>query len=127
MPNKITPPELGSFSIADLKFGFAWSAVAPGIDGWRIEVVQIASGEMLDVTPPGAEFPVFSILPRAGHVEVIRERPLDAGGGQVHVGRFQSLREAVLTLCPLEAGQVTRIDQEILQPTTTMSREISSS
>ncbi len=119
MSDPIPPPaQSGSFPVADLEFSFAWSAVAPGIDGWRVELVQIASGEMLDVTPPGAEYPVFSILPRFGHVEVIRERPLDfgGGGGQVPVGRFPSLREAVLALCPLHKDEIAKIDRELSRP-----------
>ncbi|WP_426954311.1 hypothetical protein [Muricoccus radiodurans] len=126
MPDPAKPSsEPGTFPIADLRFGFAWSRVAPGIDGWRVELVQIATGEMFDVTPPGSEFPVFSILPRAGSVEMIRERPIEAGGGQVIVGCFGSLREAVLTLCPLEEGQLAQIDQDLRQPAPMMFPEIS--
>ncbi|WP_426954301.1 hypothetical protein [Muricoccus radiodurans] len=116
MLDKATPPpECESFSIAGLSFSFAWSRLAPGIDGWRVQLVQIASGEMLDVTPPGSEFPVFSILPRAGYIEVIRERPIDAGGGQISIGRFRGLREAVLALCSLDDEQIAQIDRDLVQ------------
>ena len=104
--------ECAAFSIADLRFALAWSAVAPGFGGWRAEVVQISTGEMLDVTPPGAESPVFCVMPRAGHVEVIRERPAEAGGGQVTVARPRTLRDALLLLCPLDAACLAELDAQ---------------
>lgn len=103
--------ECAVFPIADLRFALAWSVAAPGFGGWRVEVVQISSGEMVDVIPPGAEFPVFSVVPRTAHVEVIWERAADAGGGQVIVARPSSLREALLLLCPLSADCLADIDR----------------
>jgi hypothetical protein len=91
----------GAFAVSDLCFALAWSRVAPGFGGWQIAFMQISTGEMIDVVPPGAEFPVFHILPRAGHVELIQERSAEAGGGQVLVARCPALRDALLLLCPL--------------------------
>ena len=96
------PCTSGAFSVSDLCFALAWSRVAPGFGGWQIAFTQISSGEMIDVIPPGAEFPVFHILPRAGHVELIQERCADVGGGQVLVARCPALRDALLLLCPLD-------------------------
>jgi len=92
----------GAFSVSDLCFALAWSRVAPGFGGWQIAFVQISNGEMIDVIPPGAEFPVFHILPRAGHVELIQERSAEVGGGQVLVARCPALRDVLLLLCPLD-------------------------
>ncbi len=92
----------GAFSVSDLCFALAWSRVAPGFGGWRIVFLQISSGEMIDVVPPGAEFPVFHILPRAGHVELTQEHSAEVGGGQVLIARGPALRDALLLLCPLD-------------------------
>ena len=105
--------ECAVFPIADLRFALAWSAAAPGYGGWRIEVVQISSGEMVDIVPPGAEFPVFCVVPRTGHVEVMWERSADAGGGQVTVARPSTLRDALLLLCPLSAERLTDVDRKL--------------
>ena len=99
-----------AFSIADLRFALGWSAVAPGFGGWRVEVVQISTGEMLDVTPPGAAFPVFCVMPRAGHVVVVHEHAAEAGGGQVTVARPRTLRDALLLLCPLDPACLADLD-----------------
>ncbi|HEY0205529.1 MAG TPA: hypothetical protein VGC15_15395 [Acetobacteraceae bacterium] len=101
------------FPIADLRFALAWSAAAPGYGGWRIEVVQISSGEMVDVVPPGAQFPVFWVVPRVGHVEVMWEHSAEAGGGQVTVARPSTLRDALLLLCPLSAECLASLDRKL--------------
>ena len=100
------------FPLDDLRFALAWSTAAPGFGGWRVEVVQVSSGEMVDVVPPGAEFPVFCVLPRVGYVEVIWEHAADAGGGQATVARPPTLREALLLLCPLSAECLAEIDRK---------------
>ena len=100
------------FPLADLRFALAWSAAAPGFGGWRAEVVQISSGEMVDVIPPGADFPIFCVLPRTGYVEVIWEHAADAGGGQATVARPDTLRDALLLLCPLGAECLAEIDRK---------------
>ncbi len=108
------PMPAASFPIGDLQFALAWSQVAPGIGGWRLTVSEMTSGEMVEVTPPGAEFPTFYILPRAGLVEIIRERAMEVGGGQVRVGSVSSLKDAVLLLCPLSPAVVAQIDCSLL-------------
>ncbi len=100
----------GTFSVSDLCFALAWSRVAPGFGGWQIAFMQISSGEMIDVIPPGAEFPVFHILPRAGHVELIQEHCADVGGGQVLVAHCPALRDALLLLCPLDPESLATAD-----------------
>ena len=105
--------ECAVFPIADLQFALAWSVAAPGFGGWRIEVVQISSGEMVDVIPPGAQFPVFWVVPRTEYVEVIWEHPAEAGGGQVTVARPPTLRDALLLLCPLSAECLSDINRKL--------------
>lgn len=105
--------ECAVFPIADLRFALAWSAAAPGFGGWRVEVVQISSGEMVDVVPPGSQFPVFWVVPRIGHVEVVWEQSAEAGGGQVTVARPSTLRDALLLLCPLGAECLADIDRRL--------------
>ena len=100
-PDSVSSHTCAAFPIADLRFALAWSRVAPGFGGWQAAVTQISSGEMIDVVPPGAEFPVFCIFPRMGHVELVRERSIEVGGGQVVVARCPTLRDALLMLCPL--------------------------
>ncbi len=104
------------FPVEDLLFALEWSRVAPGLGGWQVAVTEINSGEMVEVTPPGAEVPVFCILPRGDHVELIRERPIEVGGGQVHVGRLPNLLEAVLKLCPLGPQQAFDLER-VIDPT----------
>ena len=102
------------FPLEDLQFALAWSQVAPGIGGWKLTVSEMTTGEIVEVTPPGAEFPVFYVLPRPNGVEIIRERVIEVGGGQVPVALLPTLRDAVLLLCPLgpeatqHAEQATR-------------------
>jgi len=105
--------ECAVFPLADLRFALAWSAAAPGFGGWRVEVVQISSGEMVDVVPPGSQFPVFWVVPRIGHVEVVWEKSAEAGGGQVTVARPSTLRDALLLLCPLSAECLADIDRKL--------------
>ena len=100
------------FPVAELRFALAWSAVAPGFGGWKVAVTHISSGEMIDVFPPGAEFPVFCVIPRTGHVDVIRERPAETGGGQEIVAQPPTLRDALLLLCPLGPGCIAEIDRQ---------------
>ena len=109
--------ECAMFPIADLRFALAWSDAAPGFGGWQVEVVQISSGEMVDVIPPGAQFPVFSVVPRMGHVEVVWEHAAEAGGGQVTVARPSTLRDALLLLCPLSAECLADIDRKLADTT----------
>lgn len=108
-----TSTKAGLFPVADLRFGMAWSRLAPGIGGWPLTVTETTSGEMVDVTPPGAEHPVFCILPRPDHVEIIRERSIDVGGGQVTVACVDNLRQAVLLLCALDSRHIAEIDEQI--------------
>lgn len=105
-----------AFAVDDLLFALAWSRLAPGLGGWRLSITEISTGEMVEIIPPGAEFPVFLILPRADHVEVIRERPIEAGGGQVRVATLPTLRDAVLLLCPLDAQHVFELQCSIGHP-----------
>ena len=100
-----------AFPLEDLRFALAWSRMAPGLGGWQLGVSEMASGELVEVIPPGAEFPVFCILPRADGVEIIRERVMEVGGGQVSVATVPTLRDAVLLLCPLGADAMAQVSQ----------------
>ncbi len=102
-----------TFPVDDLLFALAWSRLAPGLGGWRLAVIEIDTGEMIEIILPGAEFPVFLILPRRRHVELIRERPIEAGGGQVRVATLPTLREAVLLLCPLSLQHAFELQRSI--------------
>ena len=95
------PCAAGTFFTIDLCFALAWSRIAPGLGGWQTVIVQISSGKMIDVIPPRAEFLVFHLLPRTGHVELVHERSIEVGGGQVLVACCPRLRDALLPLCPL--------------------------
>lgn len=104
-----------AFPIEDLRFALAWSRVAPGWGGWQVSVSEMATGEMVEVVPPGAEFPLFYVLPRAGSVEVIRERVMEVGGGQVSVAMVPTLRDALLLLCPLDADALAQAGHDMKQ------------
>ena len=102
-----------TFPVEDLQFAIAWSRLAPGWGGWQASVSEMATGEIVEVTPPGAEFPLFYILPRACGVEVIRERVMEVGGGQVSVATVPTLRDAVLLLCPLGPDALAQAGQAV--------------
>ena len=113
-------PQSAVFPVLDLEFAFAWSRHAPGIGGWELSVVEMNTGELIEIVPPGAEFPVFYVVPRENGVEIIRERVIEVGGGQVSVANAPSLREALLLLCRLPASDLDEIDDELR--TISMSR-----
>ena len=102
------------FPVEDLQFAMAWSRVAPGFGGWTLAVSEMTTGELVEVTPPGAEFPVFYVLPRPEGTEIIRERVIEVGGGQVSEAMVPSLRDAVLLLCPLGSEGMEQL-RHILQ------------
>lgn len=109
-PDSMSPRACGVFSVADLRFALAWSRVAPGFGGWRIAVLQISTGEMVEVTPPGASFAAFCALPRTGYVELVQEGSMEDGGGQVTVAQSATLRDALLLLCPLSRESLAEIE-----------------
>lgn len=105
------------FHPSDVAFVQAWSQSAPGIGGWRVALDRPDETELVEVTPPGAEDPVFRIARPATAVVMHRVRPPERGE-PVEVGRYKTLREAVLALCPLpdEVLEAIHDDLEIRFP-----------
>ena len=68
--------------------------------------------------PPGAEQPAFFVTRDGKHVTVTWLRQKVVDGSLVEVGRFASLREALLTLCPLSDDQKELVNDsmEVLYP-----------
>jgi hypothetical protein len=70
------------------------------------------------VVPPGAEQPAFFITRDGAEVTIMWLRHKVANGALVEVGRYSSLREAVLTLCPLcdDLREMVNEAMEVLYP-----------
>ncbi len=116
------------FHPADVLFALEWSAVAPGLGGWNLLLDDERATRIISVVAPGAEQPTFAVSREGDQVVItwLRQgdarppgaRPMAAGGGAVRVGQFNSLRDAVLTLCPLgdELIDIVNEAMEILYP-----------
>lgn len=100
-----SPHLTAGFQAADVLYALEWATLAPGLGGWRVIVSEGQKVELVSVVPPGAEFPIFFITPDGDEAVVERQRPRAVGGGYDPVGRFESLRDAVLALCKLDADQ----------------------
>jgi hypothetical protein len=106
------------FHQADVLYALEWAAVAPGLGGWNLVLDDEKRTRLVSVIPPGAENPAFFITRQGGEVTItwLRQKVMD--GSLVEVGRFGSLREAVLTLCPLcdDLKEVVNEAMEALYP-----------
>lgn len=106
----------GAFPVDDLSFAMAWSRVAPGIGGWRLAVSEMTSGEIVEIIPPGAKFPVFYVLPRPGGAEIIWDCSTVVEDDQASLGLLPSLRDAVLLLCPLTSEVLAQVRESLGVP-----------
>ena len=106
------------FHQADVLFALEWAAVAPGLGGWNLVLDDEQNTRLVSVIPPGAENPAFFITRDGSEVTIswLRQKTID--GVLVEVGRFASLRDAVLTLCPLSDDQKELVNDsmEVLYP-----------
>ena len=106
------------FHGSDVLYALEWAAVAPGLGGWNLVLDDDRRTRLISVVPPGAENPAFFISRDGGEVTVnwLRQKTID--GALVEVGRFSSLREAVLTLCPLsdDLNELVNEAMEVLYP-----------
>lgn len=110
---------LGEFHGADVLFALEWSAAAPGVGGWDVLIDDEAHPRLISVVPPGSNEPSFVALRTASTVIVIW-LSANSAGDAMEVGRFTSLRTAMLALCPLDpdALQFVNESMETLYPRT---------
>ena len=106
------------FHSADVLYALEWAAVAPGLGGWNLVLDDDRQTRLVSVVPPGAEHPAFFVTRSGDEVTIswLRQKTID--GALVEVGRFRSLREAMLTLCPLSDDQKELVNDamELLYP-----------
>lgn len=105
------------FHRADVLYALEWSAVAPGAGGWNIRIDNEEHTRLVSVVAPGSERPTFFIFWKGGAVVVVWRRPIGARD-VMEVGRYPSLRAAVMALCPLHADIVQQVNEsmEVLYP-----------
>jgi hypothetical protein len=112
------------FHQADVLYALEWAAVAPGLGGWNVVLDDDRATRLISVIPPGAENPAFFITRDGIEVTInwLRQKTID--GVLVEVGRFASLREAALALCPLSDDQKELVNEsmEILYPRSVRDR-----
>jgi hypothetical protein len=108
----------GVFHQADVLYALEWAAVAPGLGGWNVVLDDEKRTRLVSVVPPGAEQPAFFVTRDSREVTVTWLRQKVVDGALVEVGRFASLREALLTLCPLsdELKELVNESMEMLYP-----------
>ncbi len=108
------------FHQADVLYALEWAAVAPGLGGWNVSLDDDRKTRLISVVPPGAEQPAFFITRDGMEVTItwLRQKVMD--GVLVEVGRYASLREALLTLCPLcdDMKELVNESMEVLYPRT---------
>lgn len=106
------------FHAADVLFALEWAAVAPGLGGWNLVLDDERQTRLVSVVPPGAEHPAFFINRHGSEITItwLRQKTID--GALVEVGTFKSLREAVLTLCPLsdDLRELVNEAMEVMYP-----------
>jgi len=112
-PAQSTSASRAIFHPADVLFALEWAAVAPGLGGWNLVLDQDGETRLISVVPPGAEHPTFFITRDGSRVTVTWLRQQAVGARPVDVGQFATLREAVLTLCPLSGELAAFVDQSM--------------
>ena len=111
--------EKGSvFHQADILYALEWAAVAPGLGGWNVVLDDDRQTRLVSVVPPGAEQPAFFVSRDGSQVTITWLRQKITDSALVEVGRYRSLREAVLTLCPLcdDLKELVNEAMELLYP-----------
>lgn len=98
------------FHKADVLYALEWSSIAPGTGGWDLLLDSEAETRLISVVPPGSETPRFLIFRSGADVNVlwISDAPC---GDVMEVGRYPTLRAAVLGLCPLPKELVRQINE----------------
>jgi hypothetical protein len=106
------------FHPSDVLYALEWAAVAPGLGGWNLVLDDDRHTRLVSIVPPGAEHPVFFVNRFGNEITMtwLRQKPTE--GTLVEVGTYKSLREAVLTLCPLSDDQRELVNEsmEVLYP-----------
>ncbi len=106
------------FHKAEVLYALEWSAVAPGLGGWNVVLDDDRTTRLISVVPPGAENPIFFINRDGEEVTITWRRQKAIDGALVEIGRFKTLRDSVLTLCPLcdDLKEVVNEAMEALYP-----------
>lgn len=103
-----------SFPLADLIFARSWERLS----GWTVHVDDDDDGEIVGLVPPGCDLVSFAARPPEDGGLLLDCNPQPDGWTRRHgyaegpVGAFPSLRNALLTLCPLSAAEVAKADAE---------------
>ena len=110
---------LVEFHGADVLFALEWSAVAPGVGGWDVLIDDERHTRLISVVPPGSNEPAFVALRKDSAVVVIW-LSANSKGEAMELGRFSSLRTAMLALCPLDPDVLQHVNEsmEALHPRT---------
>jgi len=110
------------FHRSDVLFALEWSALAPGMGGWDVLLDDERETYLLSIVPPGGDAASF-FLYRKGREVVLRWIAPAGSTAPLEVGRFPSLRAALLALCPLNDDQMQALHEslEVLYPRTLRS------
>ena len=105
------------FHRSDVLFALEWSAVAPGMGGWDVLLDDDRDTCLLSVVPPGADAAAFYLY-KKGREVVLRWLAPRGAAEPMEVGRFTTVRAALLALCPLNDEQMRAVHEsmEILYP-----------
>jgi len=106
------------FHHAEVLYALEWAAIAPGLGGWNVVLDDDRQTRLVSVVPPGAEQPAFFINRDGAEVTITWLRQKVVDGALVEVGRFPTLRDAVMALCPLSDDQREIVNEamELLYP-----------
>lgn len=106
-----------AFSTADMLYAICWSNLAPGIDGWRLAIEDDDRVTTIGIIPPAAAEPVFNLTRKGDEVAVTRMTP-KFRSGSCAVGQYQSLRHALMALCPLSEDAMEELNtrMEVVYP-----------
>jgi hypothetical protein len=99
-----------AFHPSDIAFARGWSAAAPGLGGWQIQLDNETSPERVSIIPPGALQPAFVVTRGVRDVILRRHR---ANGEDEEIGSFVGLREALLSVCPLDDDALVEIHESL--------------
>ena len=111
------PLAAAPFSTADVLFAICWSNTAPGVDGWRLDMADDDQVASIGILPPGADSALFALTRWGGQVVLTRLRSL-AGRPAGEMGGFDTLRDALVSLCPLGADAMEAVNErmELIYP-----------
>ena len=98
------------FHASDISFARGWSEAAPGYGGWNLALEDETSASEVGILPPGVETPAFVVTRGATDVTLYHRRP---NGDREEIGVYTGLREALLTLCPLDEDALVDIQDAL--------------